>query len=135
VYVTEYFDPTRDDDGDFCGRDGDARDSTEEILGGVWADEAEWAATTVLSRLNYEVKSAADRFGWNYVDGISTEFRTHGYCAPDHWIVKFRESRANQHDRFGTMHPNRLGQTVYARRLESVLRRDLLTPSPLPPRP
>jgi len=63
VFITEYFDPTRDSEGFFC-------------LG-----ETEWAYDQIVVPLNAALKSAALRHGWHYVGGIAERFRTHGHCA------------------------------------------------------
>ncbi len=124
VIITDYYDPTRGDDGQVC----------DDILRGfvvggrldrfgVDADEAAWASETVLLRLNDAVGEAADRHGWRQVNGIATDFRTHGYCADDHWVVQFLESMAGQGNRLGTLHPNVQGHRLsYRERILASLR-------------
>lgn len=117
VYVTEYPDSTRDDDGSPCG----------EMLQDVvpwgmapllaaaaliyshpvpvpWyridASEAEWASNVVLPGLNGAVAAAASRHDWTFVGGISSAFAGpgygHGYCADNSWIRNASDAIAIQ---------------------------------------
>jgi hypothetical protein len=76
----------------------------------------------MLTGLNAEVASAASRHGWEFVGGITSQFFNHGYCAADHWVVRYRESRANQGDINGTLHPNGAGQNAYGGRIATRMR-------------
>lgn len=108
VYITEYFDPTRDGRGRFC----------DSMLGhSIERRDAKWASDVVLKGLNRVGREAAKEYGWHYVGGIASGFRRHGYCARDHWVVRFGESRRDQGDIDGTLHPNRKGQRLYARQI------------------
>jgi hypothetical protein len=116
VYLTEYMDPTGDDDGRVCGR----------ILGHlIKRRDLGWARATVLPKLNGDVEAAADQYGWNYIGGIAQAFADHGYCANDHWIVRFGESRKLQGDRTGTLHPNGAGQACYGKAIRNRLLEDV----------
>lgn len=99
VYITEYFDPLRDDDGSLC----------TSVLAGI--DEQEIAGLEgVLGKLNDVVREAAARFRWNDVGSAESLFREHGYCAGDNWIVTLRESLTTQAGSpEGTLHPNPTG--------------------------
>ena len=95
--------------------------------------EIEWAHDHMIIPLNAQVKAAAERHGWEFVTGIAEQFATHGYCADNHWIVRYDESKENQwnigttHPNIdGTMHPNIPGQQVYARQIFAALSRDLV---------
>jgi hypothetical protein len=83
----------------------------------VTPSESEWAFNALVQPLNTQVERSAKDNGWNYVGDILSQFRTHGYCAEDHWIVRYGESKRDQGDEEGTMHPNGSGQTVYQKRL------------------
>ena len=78
------------------------------------------------ARLNQEVHTAARLHGWKSVDGISEEGLPHGYCADDHWVNRYEESKFRiQGDKYGTIHPNRSGHEMYARHLVSTIAPDL----------
>lgn len=104
VFVTEYNDPTRDSTGAPC--DG----IMAGLTSGITADEVVWAQANFLAPLNTTIRSRAVSAGWTPIGGIADAFRTHGYCAADHWIVQLTESLAIQGDPLGTMHPNYAGQ-------------------------
>ncbi len=98
VYITEYFDPLRDDTGRLC----------DSILGGIDRKEIE-GLEGVLGQLNLAVEGAATANGWHYV-GLDGRFSEHGYCASDNWIVTLAESLATQaRSPEGTLHPNPKG--------------------------
>ena len=114
VLITEYPDPTHNRQGHYCNN----------ILGGIGYNEVKWAHNNVLTRLNQEVKNAAQRNGWIYVDEIAQQFGTHGYCAgKERWFRTLEDSRVIQgpfccpQDSTGTMHPNIPGQGVYKTKL------------------
>lgn len=82
-------------------------------------------------KLNQEVKKAARKHKWTFVDGIDEGFHGHGYCRDDErYFVTFSESRKKQGDKNGTMHPNRKGQQVYADRIAAALREEVVRPPP-----
>jgi lysophospholipase L1-like esterase len=131
VYLTEYFDPTRDEFGETC--DG--------ILAGVSQTELDEAQSRLLSPLNEEVAAAANRFHWHEVTGIEPAFRKHGYCAGDQaWVTTLRESATSQGGtllgRFlGTLHPNEAGQQAIGNRLAAALEANLYPGRTFAPRP
>ena len=92
VLIAEYFDPTRDDAGQPC--DGTILNDhpAGSPLFGITAAEAAWASNVMLTGLlNAEVASAAEhKHGWEFVGGITSQFFNHGYCAADHWVVRWR---------------------------------------------
>ncbi len=122
VYITQYYDPMHDDTGQICA---------DSVLGdipvlprlgfSITGDEATWASTNMLPSLNAAVASSALNHGWNFVDGILPQFIAHGYCANDHWVVRFRESLAHQGDTNGTIHPNASGHQVYGNAIDGAL--------------
>lgn len=131
AYLTEYFDPTHDAGGAICQGSilGDA-----PFPGNITGTEAQWASTSVVGGLNAIGTAAASTHRWHRVGGIASQFLTHGYCAPSHWVVRFLESLATQGDINGTIHPNRSGQGVYGDRLRASASNDLL-PNSSPRRP
>ena len=146
VYLSEYFDSTRDGSGAFCDPlirvDATrlrpftaliphpflrkvARAATSVVLD-FDRDEARWANEKVLTRLNKQVRNAASRHGWRLVSGVAQRFRTHGYCAgADSWIIGLFESLERQHDHNGTLHANPKGNAETAKLALPVLRREL----------
>ncbi len=132
VYLTEYFDPTRDENGETC--DG--------ILGGVSAAELAAAQTRLLAPLNEAVAAAvAAQPGWREVTGIAPAFRRHGYCAGDAaWVTTLTDSASSLggtlRGRFlGTLHPNEAGQQATGNRIAATLEHDLYPGRELPARP
>ncbi|MFO7573376.1 MAG: hypothetical protein R6W48_12370, partial [Gaiellaceae bacterium] len=91
----------------------------------ITAEEAAWASNTMMPSLNAAGADAATRHGWSYVGGIRDPFLTHGYCAEEHWVVRYTESIARQGNRDGTLHPNAPGHELYWQRIASGLVADL----------
>lgn len=119
VYVTEYFDPTRDENGRTC----------ERFFGSIGRVEVEQARDRILRPLNEAVAEAARQNGWTLVDEIGPAFRRHGYCAGDHaWVNSLGDSLRNlggiaaRHR--GTLHPNRAGHEVIGAFVAADLERD-----------
>jgi len=120
VLITEYFDPTRDSKGEFCSHS----------VGFTSQAEAQWAYEALLRPLNKEVAGAANRNGWQLVDGIADDFERHGYCAgKQRWVRRIEESVFAQHDIWGTLHPAESGHNAIAQRVVLPLA-DLLTFAP-----
>jgi lysophospholipase L1-like esterase len=117
VLIVDYFDPTRNSDGEFCERIG-ARLPFRH--GQIDAKEAEWAATKLLQPLNATLGQAAAAAGWTQVAGVAEAFGTHGYCARQPWIVHLHRSATTQKgstwkSRFtGGFHPNEDGHRQIA---------------------
>jgi len=136
VVITEYFDPTRDRNGDFPSH----LVSTSCVGHAIAPKEWEFLYDHMVVPLNQAVADAAQTYGWVLVTGIADAFREHGYCAGagpvgvlgDGWVVKLPESVLNQSDLdpvvfpicylqdagcdadiSGTGHPNNEGQEVY----------------------
>ncbi|MEX0991030.1 MAG: GDSL-type esterase/lipase family protein [Actinomycetota bacterium] len=104
IYLIEYFNPTLDEDGvTYCLGDGP--------LGyNIQPNEMKWADENVITHLNGEVGTAAFKYGWTLIGGISTMFEKHGICAgQQRWIVDYDDSDAVQGDVNGIMHPNNTG--------------------------
>ena len=130
IYITQYFDPTHDDDGFPC-------DAMIDVpgVGKIDHNEAIWASDHVVHGLNKAVSAAAAKHRWTFVPGAQDGFENHGYCAKGHWIVQLLESVDHQGDKGGTMHPNHAGHELIAGLVEKELKQDLLPGGePRPPR-
>ncbi len=125
VYISEYFDPTRD--GAPCDDTILNDHPAQGPAFGITGSEAGWASNTVLTGLNAAVANAASTHGWKFVSGITSQFLNHGYCASDHWVVRWSESQSQQGNEDGTLHPNRRGHQAYGERLAASLTDDLYT--------
>ena len=123
VYFTEYFDPTRDETGNF------GKCMTFDFLFGsaslISAAEWEWAYHNVIKELNRRVFAGTQAHGWNYVGGIASAFERHGYCSKDPWIRSLPESLVFQAGIHGSFHPNLEGHGHYGRRIYNKLSQDL----------
>lgn len=120
VYLTTYFNPAQDDNGNNCNYDVIFSRST------LSPDEFRWANTNLVGPLNDALKAAAKKNGWNLID-VNSDFTKHGVCATDHWITRFDETFQHQGDQYGFFHPNGAGQDDYAKRILQAL-----TANPLP---
>ena len=109
VFITEYFDSTRNEKGDFCNPL-----ISVPTKGSFTRAEAKWAHDRVLVPLNGAVKTAAQKHGWRLVRGAQEGFRTHGYCSQDSWIVSLTESLTDQLNKEGTLHSTTRGNTFQA---------------------
>lgn len=137
VYISQYFDPTRDERGLTC----------EKFFGAIRGNEVAQARSRILEPLNKAVEAAAEKHGWNLVGEIAASFRRHGYCAGRHaWVSTLEDSLrdlggiAGRHR--GTLHPNRPGHEVIGALVAAELEQDLypghdfpLRPFPEPPDP
>jgi hypothetical protein len=73
------------------------------------------------NQLNAVIRDAAKRNGWTVATGIAQEFKGHGYCSGQSFFVFAEESCNCQDDLEGTMHPNRAGTALVAKRLQAAL--------------
>ncbi len=119
VFITEYFDPTKDARGQIC----DPLMSTP--MGTVDHAEAAWASDQFLSPLNRAIRAAAQKHGWQLVAGAQAGFRTHGYCSSDPWIVSVTDSLTSQGNLNGTLHSTRRGNAFQADLAYSSVRKEL----------
>lgn len=105
VYATDY--PANPFDGGGCG-----------LLGvpgfGIKVSEAQMMAYYG-RKLNFEIRLAALRNGWNFLPGMTTGFDGHAYCDSPSNLVRLEGSLARQANVDGTAHPNRLGHRVLRR--------------------
>ncbi|HEY3497383.1 MAG TPA: carbohydrate-binding domain-containing protein, partial [Polyangiaceae bacterium] len=145
VFVTEYGDPSRDDDGDYC----DALYFTSLVIPAdhvplplvdaeIAGDDLEEIDEVLFQPLNETLETAADRHGFHFVDGIARDFRTHGYCSSEPWFRYYLESLSIQGDRRGTLHPNKEGHVAIGYRIADAILENLAAASapeePPPPR-
>jgi PKD repeat protein len=114
VYLSEYVDATRNDDGSFCPDGFRLADN----LPGADAGEARWIDDTLEFNLNGMVAAATDAHGWNLVDGIYDAFREgHGLCAVENWLVRLHDSFLIEGKITGAVHPNLKGHAAYRNRI------------------
>lgn len=118
VYITQYFDSLRNNQGAICN----------PLIGPGhpgWSftkPEAEWAYENFLLPLNKAVAATA-KYGWNVV-AAPKGFLTRGYCAKPSWIVPISSSSWNQRDFNGTMHANLLGHQAQRLAVLAALKRN-----------
>lgn len=108
VFLTEYFDPLHNERGETC--------TIPRLFPFITAQEADWSDAKIVIPLNRLLKQQAIDWGWHLVGGIAKDFRAHGYCAKQSWIVHFTRAALGR-DIKGAFHPNRLGQDDYARHI------------------
>lgn len=112
VYLTEYFDPLRDEHGNFCH-------GIKTLT--LSSREAQLAEELILGPLNDRLGRRAHNEGWRFVGGISSAFHDHGYCATDSWIVPLLGALAHYNPK-GIFHPNDKGQREYGDRIFAALK-------------
>ena len=100
VFITEYPDATRRDNGQYCG---------PTSAPGISESEWEWVDEVATASINEAVSTGAETHQWTLVSTIHGRFQGHGYCADEHWMVRLEESVALQGDIGGTAHPNAPG--------------------------
>lgn len=101
VLITEFFDPTHDETGNFAG---------------CIVPRARWAYIhSVITDVNRQVHLSP----WPAVVGIQDDFLRHGLCADsaNRWVVRLAESFGIQNDKNGTGHPNGAGHADYRDRI------------------
>jgi hypothetical protein len=112
VLITEFFDPTHDQHGEFPSLVNCPEDVT------IGPREWEYLHESVVKRLNHHVRTSP----WKAVVGMEAEFLKHGYCAQgDRWVLRLGDSKATQNDTHGTGHPTSIGQDVYQRHIYHAL--------------
>jgi hypothetical protein len=110
VYLSQYFDSTRDENGNTC-------DPLIylPVLGTFDQSEALWAYDSVLVPLNQAVATAVAKHHWRLISGAQQAFHRHGYCSSDPWITTITGSFTSQHDKSGALHANEAGQAEDAK--------------------
>ena len=114
LFLTEYPDLTRDENGDYCGWEVTQSFSEQTMnLPGLSPAEMAWVDTVAQTQLTAVMQDAATLHGWNFIGQIASVFGTHGYCATDNWINRVQESFLAQGGVEGSLHPSETGQLVY----------------------
>jgi hypothetical protein len=115
VFLTQYPDITRDEDGAYCGWSaGDDFATRQRNLLGIDTAEMTWAAQQVATPLSDSMAMSAAALGWRFVDGAFELFHAHGYCSTDGWVVRMQEAFAVQGQPWGMVHPNGPGHAAWA---------------------
>jgi hypothetical protein len=120
VFLTEIPDVTRDEFGDLCAWPTELPGYLETLriaaqqVPGVTEKEMEWASTYVLTELRAAMRAAANRHGWQFVDGVDGRFSGHGYCSDVTWLTRLQNTFQLQGDPNGALHPNPEGFGAYA---------------------
>jgi hypothetical protein len=131
IYFAEYDDPTHGGQGDYCDMvlPGAVTDNGDGVAfgdGDIDPSESQWAHDHVLAPINANALQAAHDHGWTYIGGIADEFLTHGYCANDHWITRYDESKAVEGGEiYGSLHPNVPGYQAIGATVATQLENDL----------
>ncbi|HEY8944103.1 MAG TPA: hypothetical protein VIM73_07570, partial [Polyangiaceae bacterium] len=99
--------------------------------GEISPSENSWAHYNLVLPLNQTFMAAADRSGWKGIRGAAAQFANHGYCADNHYIRRYDESKATQGNVDGTLHPNEWGHSIYATQISTEFHWQLV-PAPLP---
>lgn len=120
VYITQYFDSLRDERGKICDPLISVATKTRLAFS---KQEAEWAYDDFLRPLNAAVANAARKHGWHLVPAPS-QFRTHGYCSADSWIVSLSWSAWRQWSLEGAMHATPSGHQAQAVAVVAALKRN-----------
>lgn len=87
---------------------------------GVDSDEQEHARRNIIIPLNEQIAKSAAKYGWNLVN-TATIMYDRPVCDGSRMITLFKESKDNQGDENGTMHPNEDGYRATADALLRVL--------------
>ncbi len=120
VYLTEIPDVTRDEFGDLCAWPTELPGYLETLriaaqqVPGVTEAEMQWASSYVLTELRAAMRAAADKHGWQFVDGVDARFSGHGYCSDVAWLTRLQNTFQFQGDQNGALHPNPEGYGAYA---------------------
>ncbi len=120
VYLTEIPDVTRDEFGELCAWPTELPGLTESLriaaqqVPGVTITEMGWASDYVLTEIRSAMRSAANKNGWQFVDGVDARFAGHGYCSDVTWLTRLQNTFQLQGDQNGALHPNVEGYGAYA---------------------
>lgn len=110
VFLSEYVDAVRDDNGNFC----DSGTMGLDAIPGMSAVESQYVNDVISPALSGSIEAATVAHGWTFVDGIYDGFTNHGYCADDHYMVRLQETFLVEGRYHGMVHPNTAGYAVYA---------------------
>jgi hypothetical protein len=70
---------------------------------------AQLVSSRIIPPLDATIAAAAKTYNWTLVQGISADFKTHGYPSTSSWIRSLGESIEMQGNYDGTFHPNAAG--------------------------
>ena len=121
VFLNQYHDPTRGDDGNACNPTANGLNPLRTLLG-FNLQEAAFATVGIVPTLNTEVRNAATLAGWTMVAGIPGAFRTHGYCSSSRWVDRLEDSFVLQRDHNGVLHPNATGYQKMSAQMFAAMR-------------
>jgi hypothetical protein len=82
----------------------------------ISAQDAKFAANSIIAPLDQAVETAARANDWTYVN-YSADFRTHGYPSSNSWIRDLNDSEEIEDSFDGAFHPNAAGHRDIAKRL------------------
>jgi GDSL-like Lipase/Acylhydrolase family len=107
VFLIQYPDTTRNADGrTFCN----------SLAVTIRAPDSQFLSSVFAAGLIAAQEYAVNQYHWNYISGAANGFRKHGYCAGKaRWTVTISDSLLDQHDQFGTLHPNYEGHGELAK--------------------
>jgi lysophospholipase L1-like esterase len=103
VLVTDYPDLTRNQRGKVAAFLGPGD------LPLISRSDALMASQQIIPALDAAIATAAKKYDWSLVQGVSADFRTHGYPSTTPWIRTLGQSLLMQGDEDGTFHPNAAG--------------------------
>jgi lysophospholipase L1-like esterase len=89
----------------------------------------------IASKINGQLKAAAEKYHWIYITGIDQQLRGRGYCTRpgERAFVQCGESLLMQGDTEGTIHPNSFGHLAIGKAVaESVLNNTISPPAVRP---
>jgi hypothetical protein len=121
VFLTEYWDATRDDRSGFLGGPYAWWCPNDILAPGSFARR--WGHENVVVPLNAKIDQAAAANGWNLIP-IAKIFDGHGLCSTDTWIVSPTESIRHENSTNGSWHANQNGQNAIADQIYARLRRN-----------
>lgn len=106
TYLTDYPAVPFGTDGEGCGMLG--------LSGLGIGTEESTAMYRTGQTLNLRIQQAANRFRWNYVEGMTKAFMGRDYCKPSdqRYFIRLEESLDHQGTEHGTSHPNPNGHKV-----------------------
>jgi hypothetical protein len=125
VYLVEYPDFLHRNATAFCD---EILDDAVPVPGAdISEDEAGWLFRNLLVPLNTAIAATPTNHHWKVIGGIAAAFTGHGYCADGNarWIVTASESKQNQGNKNGALHPNATGHDTIARLAHTIISNDL----------
>ena len=123
VYILQYPDPFVADPQDpnaVCP--GPVLTNVASVLGRdmeIGRKEQRRARTDLIQPLNQQIAASATAAGWNVIDAEKVMYG-HAICQDARMMVRFNESKDQQGDVAGTLHPNKLGYEAIAERTFAV---------------